>query len=44
LSPGFPGVYQVNISVPQVPGGNAVPLQVQAGGITSPDTTTIAVQ
>jgi uncharacterized protein (TIGR03437 family) len=44
LSPGYPGVYQVNISVPQVPAGNTVPLQVQSGGFTSPDSTNIAVQ
>jgi len=44
LTPGFPGIYQVNISVPQVPAGNALALQVQSGGFTSPNSTTIAVQ
>jgi uncharacterized protein (TIGR03437 family) len=44
LSPGYPGIYQVNISVPQVSSGSAVALQLQAGGFTSPDTTTIAIQ
>lgn len=40
----FPGINQVNIVVPQVTGGSALPLQFQAGGITSPNTTTIAVE
>jgi uncharacterized protein (TIGR03437 family) len=44
LSPGYPGVYQVNMRVPQVSPGNAIPFQVQIGGITSTPTTTIAVQ
>ncbi|HZL57146.1 MAG TPA: IPT/TIG domain-containing protein [Bryobacteraceae bacterium] len=44
LTPGYPGIYQVNISVPQVPSGDAVPLQLQANGFTSPNTTNIAVQ
>ena len=44
LSPGYPGVYQVNMRVPQVSAGNAIPFQVQIGGITSTPTTTIAVQ
>ncbi|MES1262685.1 MAG: IPT/TIG domain-containing protein [Acidobacteriota bacterium] len=44
LSPGYPGIYQVNISVPQVAAGSAVAFQVQSGGFTSPDTTTIAIQ
>jgi uncharacterized protein (TIGR03437 family) len=44
LTPGYPGIYQVNISVPQVTAGNAVPLQLQANGFTSPATTNIAVQ
>jgi uncharacterized protein (TIGR03437 family) len=44
LTPGYPGIYQVNISVPQVPAGDSVPLQLQAGGFTSPNTTSIAVQ
>jgi len=44
LSPGYPGVYQVNIKVPQVTAGNTLPFQIQIGGITSTNTTTIAVQ
>lgn len=44
LQPQFPGVYQLNITVPQnAPTGNAVPIQVQVGGVTSPATFTIAV-
>jgi uncharacterized protein (TIGR03437 family) len=38
------GVNQVNIVIPATaPTGNAVPLQIQAGGVTSPSTVTIAV-
>jgi uncharacterized protein (TIGR03437 family) len=44
MSPGYPGVYQVNIRVPQVGAGNALPFQIQMGGITSTDTANIAVQ
>jgi uncharacterized protein (TIGR03437 family) len=43
LTPQYPGVYQLNIGVPQVPVGDAIPLQVQISGITSPATATIAV-
>jgi uncharacterized protein (TIGR03437 family) len=44
LSPQFPGVYQLNVVVtPGVPTGNAVPLQVRTGGMTSTDQVTIAV-
>ncbi|HZT31384.1 MAG TPA: IPT/TIG domain-containing protein [Bryobacteraceae bacterium] len=45
LSPQFPGVYQVNVMVPQgvAPGGN-VPIQFQMGGITTTNQITIAVQ
>lgn len=38
LTPSFPGVYQLNIVVPQVPTSNGVPLQIQMNGITSPAT------
>jgi uncharacterized protein (TIGR03437 family) len=38
LTPEFPGVYQVNIFVPQAPAGDKVPLQMQIGGITTPAT------
>jgi uncharacterized protein (TIGR03437 family) len=43
LSPQFVGVNQLNIVVPNVAPGDSVPLQIMAGGITSPATTTIAV-
>jgi len=44
LQPQFVGVNQVNIVIPpNAPTGNAVPLQFQMGGITSPATVTIAV-
>ena len=36
ILPGFPGVYQVNIIIqPGTPTGNAIPLQIQMGGITT---------
>jgi uncharacterized protein (TIGR03437 family) len=44
LSPQFVGVNQINVIVPQVPAPGVVPLQIQAGSITSTDTVTIAVQ
>jgi uncharacterized protein (TIGR03437 family) len=44
LQPQFVGVNQVNIIIPPTaPTGNAVPLQIQMGGITSPSNVTIAV-
>ncbi len=44
ILPGFPGVYQVNIIIQSgTPTGNAVPIQIQMGGITTTNTTTIAV-
>jgi uncharacterized protein (TIGR03437 family) len=44
ISPDFVGVYQVNAIVPAAAGsGDALPLQFQVGGITSPDTTTMAI-
>jgi uncharacterized protein (TIGR03437 family) len=43
LTPQYPGVYQLNIGVPQVTAGDSLPLQVQVSGITSPPTATIAV-
>jgi uncharacterized protein (TIGR03437 family) len=44
LTPQFPGIYQVNFVIPAVGTGDAVPLQIQMGSVTSPNTTTIAVQ
>jgi len=44
LQPQFVGVNQVNIVIPATaPTGNAVPLQIQVGGVTSPSDVTIAV-
>jgi uncharacterized protein (TIGR03437 family) len=45
VTPEFPGVYQVNlIAVPQgVQPGDAVPLQISIGGLTTSDLATIAV-
>jgi hypothetical protein len=36
-------VNQLNIVIPNVPAGNNVPIQIQVGGITTPNTITIAV-
>jgi uncharacterized protein (TIGR03437 family) len=43
LTPSYPGIYQVNISVPQLPTNNSVPIQIQMNGVTSPATANIAV-
>jgi len=44
LSPGFVGLYQVNVQIPSTsPSGSAVPLVLKIGGVTS-NTATIAVQ
>jgi uncharacterized protein (TIGR03437 family) len=44
LQPQFVGVNQVNITIPpNAPTGDTVPLQIQMGGITSPNNVTIAV-
>jgi len=44
LSPGFVGLYQVNLQIPQTaPSGNAVPVVLKIGGVTS-NTVTIAIQ
>ena len=44
LSPQFVGVNQLAITVPTgVTPGNNVPLQIQEGGVTTPNTTTIAI-
>lgn len=45
LAPQFVGVYQLNFQMPAgVAAGNAVPIQIQIGGASSPDGVTIAVQ
>jgi uncharacterized protein (TIGR03437 family) len=44
LAPGYPGVYQINLQVPQVAPGSALPFQIQIGGITTTSATNIAVQ
>jgi uncharacterized protein (TIGR03437 family) len=44
LSAQYPGVYQINVVLPSnVPTGNAVPVQLQVGGITTPNTFTMAI-
>jgi uncharacterized protein (TIGR03437 family) len=44
LAPGFVGVYQVNVQIPQnAPVGNAVQLAITVGGVTS-NAVTIAIQ
>ena len=43
LSPQFPGINQLNVVVPNGVTGNAVPLQLRVGGITSSDKVVIAV-
>lgn len=44
LSPDFVGVYQVNAFVPEAAGsGDALPLQLSVGGVTSPDSVTMAI-
>lgn len=44
LTPQFAGINQVNFVVPTGVTGNAVPIQLQLGGITSTDQVTIAIQ
>lgn len=43
LSPQYPSFYQIAITVPTVPAGNAVPLQIQMNGITTTDQLKIAI-
>lgn len=44
LTPGFVGLYQVNVQVPDnAPSGNAVPVAIKVGGVAS-NTVTIAIQ
>jgi uncharacterized protein (TIGR03437 family) len=43
LNPAFVGLNQINVVVPNVPAGNAVPIQIQMNGITTASTLTIAI-
>ncbi len=43
LSPQYPSMYQIAITVPNVPPGNAVPLQIQMNGVTTTDQNQIAI-
>ncbi len=44
LAPEFPGVYQLNVVIPSgVTPGDAVPLQLQVGGITTTNQVTMAI-
>lgn len=43
LSPQFPGVNQLNVTIPGVGAGPAVPIQILSNGIRSTDQVTIAV-
>lgn len=44
LAPGFVGLYQVNVQIPEgAPTGNNVPLAISVGGVTS-NTVTIALR
>jgi len=43
LSPQFVGINQLNVVVPSVPAGAAIPIQIQMGGLTSTSATVIAV-
>lgn len=44
LAPQYPGVYQIAVTIPPGVNGDSVPLQMQAGGVTSTDKATIAVR
>ena len=43
LSPQFPGVNQLNVVVPSVTPGSALPMQLEVGGVRTTDQVTIAV-
>jgi uncharacterized protein (TIGR03437 family) len=44
LAPGAVGLYQFNVTVPQISGGNAVPLTFSVGGVSGTQTLYIAIQ
>jgi uncharacterized protein (TIGR03437 family) len=44
LSPQFVGVYQLNVVIPNIAPGDAVPVQLSLGGITSPKLTMSVTQ
>jgi len=45
LTPGIPGLYQINVQMPTgVTPGSAVPVAIAISGQTSPDGVTIAVR
>lgn len=44
MTPQFPGVNQINVVVPAGITGNAVPIQLRQGGLTSSDKVVIAIQ
>ena len=45
LSPQFAGVYQLNVEImPGTPTGNAVPIRIRQGDVTTSDQVTIAIQ
>jgi uncharacterized protein (TIGR03437 family) len=39
LAPGFPALYQINVTVPQSAQTGTVPISIQIGGATSPAST-----
>lgn len=43
LNPAFVGLNQINVVVPNVPPGNAVPIQIEINGITTSGSLTIAI-
>lgn len=43
LSPNFVGLNQLNVQIPDVTPGDAVPIQIEAGDLTSPDGVTISI-
>jgi uncharacterized protein (TIGR03437 family) len=44
LAPGFPGLYQVNVTVPAGISPGTVPISLSIGGVTTPKASTLPVQ